>query len=53
LQEITKKQDTLREQDRRIHSHIIKEAIDKTELFIMNEDLINALGQKASIERLI
>ena len=42
-QEITKKLDKLREQNRRIHPHVIKEAIDKMELFIINEDLIDTL----------
>jgi hypothetical protein len=42
-QEITKKLDKLREQNPRIHPHVIKEAIDKMELFIINEDLIDTL----------
>jgi hypothetical protein len=40
---ITKKLDKLREQNPRIHPHVIKEAIDKMELFITNEDLIDTL----------
>jgi len=40
---ITKKLDKLREQNPRIHPHVIKEAIDKMELFIINEDLIDTL----------
>ena len=42
-QEITKKIDKLREQNRWIHPYVIKEAIDKMELFIINEDSIDAL----------
>lgn len=42
-QEITKKLDKLREQNPRIHPRVIKEAIDKMELFIINEDLIDTL----------
>jgi hypothetical protein len=45
--------DKLREQNRLIHSDILKEVIDKMELLIMDEDLTNALGYKMYIERLI
>ncbi len=51
--EITTNLDKFREQNRLIHSDIIKEAIDKMELLIIDEDLINALGYKMYIERLI
>ena len=45
--------DKLRKQNRLIHSDILKEAIDKMELLIIDEDLTNALGYKMYIEHLI
>ena len=45
--------DKLRMQNRLIHSEILKEAIDKMELMIIDGDLINALGYKMYIEHLI
>jgi hypothetical protein len=43
----------LREQDRLVHSDILKDAIDKMELLIVDEDISNALGYKMCIEHLI
>jgi hypothetical protein len=43
----------LREQDRLVHSDILKDAIDKMELLIVDEDISNALGYKMYIEHLI
>ena len=45
--------DKLREQNRLIHSDVLKEVIDKMELLIIDEDLTNALGYKMYIEHLI
>ena len=45
--------DKLREQNRLVHSDILKDAIDKIELLIMDEDITNALGYKMYIEHLI
>jgi hypothetical protein len=45
--------DKLRKQNRLIPSDILKEAIDKMELLIIDEDLTNALGYKMYIEHLI
>ena len=39
--------DKLREQNRLVHSDILKGAIDKIELLIMDED-INALGTRCT-----
>lgn len=43
----------LREQDRLVYSDILKDAIDKIELLIMDEDINNALRYKMYIEHLI
>jgi len=43
----------LREQDRLVYSDILKDAIDKMELLIVDEDISNALGYKMYIEHLI
>jgi hypothetical protein len=45
--------DKLREQNRLVHSDILKDAIDKIELLIMDEDITNALGYRMYIEHLI
>lgn len=52
-QEMNKNLDKLREQNRLVHSDILKDAIDKMELLIMDEDITNALGYKMYIEHLI
>jgi hypothetical protein len=45
--------DKLRRQNRLIHSDILKQLIDKLELLIIDQDIINALGYKMYIEHLI
>jgi len=45
--------DKLREQNRLVHSDILKDAIDKIELLIMDEDITNALGYKMYIEHFL
>ena len=50
---MTNNLDKLRRQSRLIHSDILKQLIDKTELLIIDEDMINALGYKMYIEHLI
>jgi archaellum biogenesis ATPase FlaH len=45
--------DKLRRQNRLIHSDILKQLIDKLELLIIDQDMINALGYKMYIEHLI
>jgi hypothetical protein len=45
--------DKLRRQSRLIHLDILKQLIDKLELLIIDEDMINALGYKMYIEHLI
>ena len=45
--------DKLREQNRLVHSDILKDAIDKMELLIMDEDITNALEYEMYIEHLI
>lgn len=52
-QEMNENLDKLREQNRLVHSDILKDAIDKMELLIMDEDITNALGYKMYIEHLI
>jgi flagellar hook assembly protein FlgD len=52
-QEMNKNLDKLREQNRLVHSDILKDAIDKMELLITDEDITNALGYKMYIEHLI
>jgi hypothetical protein len=41
--------DKLRRQNRLIHSDILKQLIDKLELLIIDQDMINALGYKMYI----
>ncbi len=54
LQQIVEKNlDKLREQNRMIHSEILKQSIDRMELLIIDEDLIAAAGYKIYIEHLI
>jgi hypothetical protein len=53
LKEMNNNLDKLRKQNRLIPSDILKEAIDKMELLIIDEDLTNALGYKMYIEHLI
>jgi hypothetical protein len=45
--------DKLREQNRLVHADILKDAIDKMELLIMDEDITNALEYEMYIEHLI
>ena len=45
--------DKIRRQNRLIHSDILKQLIDKLELLIIDQDVINALGYKMYIEHLI
>ena len=45
--------DKFRRQNRLIHSDILKQLIDKLELLIIDQDMINALGYKMYIEHLI
>jgi hypothetical protein len=45
--------DKLREQNRMIHSEILKQSIEKMKLLILDEDLIAAAGYKIYIEHLI
>jgi len=52
-QDMNENLDKLREQNRLVHSDILKDAIDKIELLIMDEDITNALGYKMYIEHLI
>ena len=40
--------DKLREQNRLVHSDILKDAIDKMELLIMDEDITNALSTRCT-----
>jgi hypothetical protein len=51
--QMTNNLDKLRRQSRLIHLDILKQLIDKTELLIIDEDMINALGYKMYIEHLI
>jgi hypothetical protein len=51
--QMTNNLDKLRRQSRLIHLDILKQLIDKTELLIIDEDMINALGYKIYIEHLI
>jgi hypothetical protein len=51
--EVNNNLDRLREQNRLIHSDLLKEVIDKMELLIIDGDLIHALGYKMYIEHLI
>ncbi len=54
LQQIVEKNlDKLREQNRIIHTEILKQSIRKMELLITDEDLIAAAGYKIYIEHLI
>jgi type I restriction-modification system DNA methylase subunit len=52
-QEMNEIFDKLREQNRLVHSDILKDAIDKMELLIMDEDITNALEYEMYIEHLI
>ena len=52
-QDMNENLDKLREQNRLVHSDILKDAIDKMELLIMDEDITNALRYKMYIEHLI
>jgi hypothetical protein len=45
--------DKLRRQNWLIHSDILKQLIDKLELLIIDQDMINALGYKMYIEHLV
>jgi hypothetical protein len=47
-QELNENLDKLREQNRLVHSDILKDAIDKKELLIMDEDITNALGTRCT-----
>ena len=51
--QMTNNLDKLRRQSRLIHSDILKQLIDKLELLIIDQDMINALGYKMYIEHLI
>ena len=51
--QMTNNLDKLRRQNRLIHSDILKQLIDKLELLIIDQDMINALGYKMYIEHLI
>ncbi len=50
---VDKNLDKLREQNRKIHSEVLKQSIEKMELLIIDEDLIAAAGYKIYIEHLI
>lgn len=52
-QEMNENLDKLREQNRLVHSDILKDVIDKMELLIMDEDITNALEYEMYIEHLI
>ena len=52
-QDMNENLDKLREQNRLVHSDILKDAIDKIELLIMDEDITNALEYEMYIEHLI
>ena len=51
--QVTNNLDKFRRQSRLIHSDILKQLIDKLELLIIDQDMINALGYKMYIEHLI
>ena len=51
--QMTNNLDKLRRQSCLIHSDILKQLIDKLELLIIDQDMINALGYKMYIEHLI